>query len=113
MALSFVSGYTIHRSTPQSRTLPIASLTVSVGLLQLLIDENVLNLNDLYAGMNASMFVGAPTNPSDICKEFSTTLMDVENAVSNIHVNDIDGMEMTSVEKELSTKRSGGGHPSN
>jgi hypothetical protein len=67
-----------------------------VGLSGLPINPNVLkslvteaDLNDLYAGMNARMFV-APPDPSDICEEFGQMINELTTEVGNITVEVVD-----------------------
>ena len=81
----------------------------------MLVDENVLkrlitesDLNNLYAGMNVSMFaVPPPPNASDISPKLTNTVVEMESAVSRIQAK-----ETPSPEKLLTAKRSGG-RPSN
>jgi hypothetical protein len=79
-----------------------------VGLSRLPIDPNVLkslvtkaDLNDLYAGMNAGMFV-APPDPSDICEEFGQMINELTTEVGNVTVEVVDPPQ-----KRTSTGRPG------
>ncbi len=85
-----------------------------VGLSWLPVDDNVLqrlvtesDQNDLYAGMQASMFVG-PSDPSEICEELANTVADMSSALSE---NDAD--EMSSPENSTLPAKRSGGRPSN
>jgi hypothetical protein len=62
-------------------------LPIDPNVLRSLVTEPVLN--NLYAGMNACIFV-APPDLSDICEEFGQTINESTTEVGNVTVEVVD-----------------------